>query len=517
MLAIILVTTLIATTIYWLIYRPLPKINGTVRVKGLSGKVEVIRDRWGVPHIYAEDGEDLFFAQGYVHAQDRLWQMEFHRRLASGTLAEIAGGMALEVDRFARIIGFRRVAQADMALLDEQTRRYLEAYSQGVNTFIETHRFRLPLEFTLLLHKPVPWSPLDTTAFVKFMGWTLSGNWESELLRAGLVEMLGPERAAELEPAYPEGNPIIVPTEIGCQDVASTAGIPPSLPGRGWGRVDLHKRPEFPVNSTHSGLRTPTPTPTLPLAEGGGEQLYALCRPLVVGDAGVLARVRQMLELCVDLHPIADVKAAHFEPGTIDVLDLANIDLVRLKVGEVSAMAGKAAVEYVLKAGELALSGEVHAIATAPLNKEAMQLGGYNYIGHTEILADLTETPRCTTMLATGALRVVHATRHVPLRQVAQAITKKRVLETIRLTAEGLPAMGIEQPRLGVAALNPHGGEGGFWAARRLRRLRQRWRRPRSWGLTPGGRIPPIPFSFAPSPGSLTQWWPCTTTRGISR
>jgi len=234
MLAIVLVTALIALIIYWLIYRPLPGINGTVRVKGLRDRVEVIRDRWGIPHIYAGNEEDLFFAQGYVHAQDRLWQMEVHRRLASGTLAEILGGIALEADRFSRIIGFRRAAQADLALLDEETRRYLEAYSRGVNAFIETHRSRLPLEFTLLRHKPAPWTPLDTAAFAKFMGWALSCNWESELLRASLIEILGPERAAELEPPYPESNPIIIQsskfkaqssnisTGINRQDVATT-------------------------------------------------------------------------------------------------------------------------------------------------------------------------------------------------------------------------------------------------------------------------------------------------------
>ena len=299
---IILVAALIAIIIYWLIYRPLPRISGTVRAKGLRGKVEVIRDRWGIPHIYAENEEDLFFAQGYVHAQDRLWQMEVHRRLASGTLAEIAGGMALEVDRFARIIGFRRAAQADVALLDEQTRRYLEAYSQGVNTFIETHRSRLPLEFTLLWHKPAPWSPLDTAAFAKFMGWVLSCNWESELLRAGLIEMLGPIRAAELEPAYPEDNPVIVPTRVSCQDAATEASTHPSRPGRGWGRVDPHKRTRFPANSAHFGLRTLTPTPTsfdraqdrLPLRGGGGEQVATrfleeyrkVARFLSLGGAG---------------------------------------------------------------------------------------------------------------------------------------------------------------------------------------------------------------------------------------
>jgi len=192
------------------------------------------------------------------------------------------------------------------------------------------------------------------------------------------------------------------------------------------------------------------------------EEVYALCRPLVVGDAGVLARARQMLGLRVDLHPIADVSGGRFKSGSIDVLDLANIDLARLKVGEVCPMAGQAAVEYVLKAGQLALSGEVQGIATAPLNKEAMRLGGYDYIGHTEILADLAGALRCTTMLISGSLRVVHVTRHISLRQVADSITRERVLETIQLTAEGLPGMGIVEPRLGVAALNPHGGEGGL-------------------------------------------------------
>ena len=192
------------------------------------------------------------------------------------------------------------------------------------------------------------------------------------------------------------------------------------------------------------------------------EEIYALCCPLVVGDVDTLARARQMLGLNIDLHPVTEVQAARFEPGTIDVLDLANIDLARLEIGRVSSMAGRAAVEYVLKAGELALSGEVQAMATAPLNKEAMQLGGYDYIGHTEVLADLTGAPRCTTMLISGSLRVVHVTRHIPLREVADAITRERVLETIQLTAEGLPRMGVEKPRLGVAALNPHGGEGGL-------------------------------------------------------
>jgi 4-hydroxythreonine-4-phosphate dehydrogenase len=220
------------------------------------------------------------------------------------------------------------------------------------------------------------------------------------------------------------------------------------------------------------------------------EEVYALCRPLVVGDAGVLTQAREVLGLDVGLHPITDVKAACFEPGVIDVLDLANIDLAGLEVGKVCAMAGKAAVEYVLKAGKLAMAGEVQGIATAPLNKEAMRLGGYDYLGHTEILADLTKTPRCTTMLISGSLRVVHVTRHIPLRQVAAAITRERVLETIQLTAEGLPQMGIERPRLGVAALNPHAGEGGLLGGEEIEVIAPAVEAARAMGIDARGPYP---------------------------
>jgi 4-hydroxythreonine-4-phosphate dehydrogenase len=144
----------------------------------------------------------------------------------------------------------------------------------------------------------------------------------------------------------------------------------------------------------------------------------------------------------------------------------------------------------VLKAGQLALSGEAQGIATAPLNKEAMQLGGYDYIGHTEILADLAGAPRCTTMLISGSLRVVHVTRHIPLRQVADSITRERVLETIQLTAEGLPAMGVVEPRLGVAALNPHGGEGGLLGREEIEEIVPAVETARSMGIDARGPYP---------------------------
>ena len=141
---------------------------------------------------------------------------------------------------------------------------------------------------------------------------------------------------------------------------------------------------------------------------------------------------------------------------------MANVELDELVWGQLSAMAGRAAVEYVLEAANLALTGPVQGMVTAPINKEAIHLAGYPYIGHTELLADITHTPRVTTMLASGPLRVVHVTRHTPLREVAAQIERDRVLETIEIAHQALQEMGMAAPRIGVAALNPHRGEGGL-------------------------------------------------------
>ena len=220
------------------------------------------------------------------------------------------------------------------------------------------------------------------------------------------------------------------------------------------------------------------------------EEVYALCRPLVVGDARVLARARDLLKSPLTLRPIAGVAEARFERGTMEILDLANVELARLEVGKVSAMAGRAAVEYVVKAVELALAGEVDAIATGPINKEAINQAGYDYIGHTELLADLTKTQRCTTMLVAGPLRVTHVTRHVPLRRVADLITREKVLETILVTAEGLGQLGIEHPRLGVAALNPHGGEGGLLGREEIEEIAPAVEEARQRGIDARGPFP---------------------------
>jgi penicillin amidase len=198
-----------------LVRRTFPIINGTVEVPGLRSTVEVYRDRWGVPHIYADNMEDLFFAQGYVTAQDRLWHMEFNRRVASGTLSEICGEATLDTDRFIRTLGWRRVAEEEAEALEGEALSALEAFSAGVNAYIDSHRGSLPLEFTILGFEPRPWIPADSLAWAKVMAWDLGGNWEAELLRARLVEAVGEERAAELAPPYPQRSPFIVPPEVG--------------------------------------------------------------------------------------------------------------------------------------------------------------------------------------------------------------------------------------------------------------------------------------------------------------
>ncbi|HEV8638002.1 MAG TPA: penicillin acylase family protein [Chloroflexota bacterium] len=183
--------------------RSLPR-PGLVRIAGLDDEVEILRDRWGVPHVYARTEHDLSFANGVVHAEDRLWQMELNRRAATGRLSELFGAATLGVDRFVRRVGLHRVAAEELRLLDEPTRVMLTAYVAGVNWAIEARP--RPIELVLLRHHPAPWTELDTLAWAKLMAWGLSVNWDSEIARVRLLNKLGPALAAELEPLYPVGG-----------------------------------------------------------------------------------------------------------------------------------------------------------------------------------------------------------------------------------------------------------------------------------------------------------------------
>lgn len=210
---------LVGGAYYLLLRRPLPKTRGTLRLAELHEPVEIITDRYGVPHIYASNEDDLYLAQGYVHAQHRLWQMEFNRRIGSGRLAEIFGEVALEADRFSRRLGMHRAAAAGLNTLSDHALRILTAYTRGVNAFLSAHRNNLPIEFTLLRLNPEPWQPADTVQWGKMMGWNLGGNWETEVVRAYLVAKIGPERAAKLESGYDPIHPLIIPPGLSYQGI----------------------------------------------------------------------------------------------------------------------------------------------------------------------------------------------------------------------------------------------------------------------------------------------------------
>jgi 4-hydroxythreonine-4-phosphate dehydrogenase len=193
------------------------------------------------------------------------------------------------------------------------------------------------------------------------------------------------------------------------------------------------------------------------------EEFYNIARPIVIGDASVIEDALKVAKVKVDINSVKDISEAKYEHGTIEVIDLKNIELSELKMGQVQAMAGKASVKYVEKAVEMALENKIDAIVTAPLNKEAMNLAGYDYAGHTEILAHLTKTKDYAMMLVAGQLRVIHVTTHVSMRDACELIKKERVLTTIRLTDEVTKKMGVEAPKIAVSGFNPHAGESGLF------------------------------------------------------
>jgi len=207
----------------------LPQVDGELYLAGLRAPVRVLRDRWGVPHIYAQNDHDLFFAQGVAQAQDRLWQMELYRRVSAGRLSEIVGEQGLPTDRLTRTLGLYRLGEQDYATLEEEVRAALLAYVEGVNAYLRHFPHALPVEFTLLGYRPEPWTIGDTMALSRLMVWQLSTAWYGEIVRAQIIETVGPERAAELEAVYPRGNPVTLPEGITARDLQPEALLTESM------------------------------------------------------------------------------------------------------------------------------------------------------------------------------------------------------------------------------------------------------------------------------------------------
>jgi penicillin amidase len=211
--------TATATAARRAVRRSLPQTDGRLSLPGLTDAVEVLRDRWGLPHIYARNDDDLFYAQGFVHAQDRLFQMDLYRRLGQGRISEIVGGRGLPYDRFARYLGWPRAAAAMIAAITEESAAVQAAYNAGVNAFIDTQP--LPPEFSALAYRPERWTALDTAAWGTVLAWGLSANWETELLRAWLVAEVGPDKAADLTLTAAEDDPTTLPDTAAGRAVAA--------------------------------------------------------------------------------------------------------------------------------------------------------------------------------------------------------------------------------------------------------------------------------------------------------
>ena len=192
-------------------------------------------------------------------------------------------------------------------------------------------------------------------------------------------------------------------------------------------------------------------------------ETYEKCRPIVTGDAEVMLRAVDLLGLNLKINPVSAVKDARFTWGTLDVYDLQCVDIDQLVYGQVSAQCGNAAFVSVRKAIDLAMEGAVDGTVTAPLNKEALNLAGHHYDGHTEIYATFTHTKKYAMLLADEHLRVIHVSTHVPLRKACDLVKKARIIEVTELIDDACRQFGIQNPRIGIAGLNPHSSDNGLF------------------------------------------------------
>lgn len=214
------------------------------------------------------------------------------------------------------------------------------------------------------------------------------------------------------------------------------------------------------------------------------------CRPVVIGDARVLAVACRLASAPLEIRPIVAVGEARWAARHLEVVDLANVDPPAFAYGPVSPMAGRAAYEYTRMRVELALGGEIDGLVTGPISKEALAAAGFPHTGHTEILAELTGARDAAMLLIGRGVRAIHATTHVALRRVPDLVTPARVLRTSRLADEAMRRLGIAAPRLGVAGLNPHAGEEGLFGDEEARAIRPAIAEARALGIEASGPYP---------------------------
>lgn len=220
-------------------------------------------------------------------------------------------------------------------------------------------------------------------------------------------------------------------------------------------------------------------------------ETYRICNPIVVGDKQAMMMGIDVADVSLEINIIESISGARNEVGVIDLFDLDNIDPSKVEMGKPRAMTGAASAQYVIYAADLALANKVDGIVTAPLNKEAMHLGGYHYPGHTELLAEKSGTDDYAMMLVSGNLRVVHVTTHVPFRDIIKNLTPERIRTTIRIAFNACTSLGILHPRIAIAGLNPHSGDGGLFGDEEARIIQPIIDAARADGLDVDGPVPP--------------------------
>jgi 4-hydroxythreonine-4-phosphate dehydrogenase len=220
------------------------------------------------------------------------------------------------------------------------------------------------------------------------------------------------------------------------------------------------------------------------------QEIYEICRPLVVCDLKVMEEAIRFSNLDLETHRIQSPNEGKYEHGTIDVLDLERVDMSKLEYKTIAAMTGQASFDYIEKVIQLALAGEIDATVTGPIHKEAIHAAGIQYPGHTEIYADKTDTKDYTMMLADGNFRVVHVSTHVSLKDAIDRVKKPRILAVIRLAHKALKKLGIQEPRIGVAGLNPHAGESGLFGREEIEEISPAIEEARKEGILADGPVP---------------------------
>lgn len=192
-------------------------------------------------------------------------------------------------------------------------------------------------------------------------------------------------------------------------------------------------------------------------------EIHDICRPVLIGDAGVFKNIIARLNLSADVNPVKQISDAKFQLGVIDVFDLQNVDIDKLKFGEISAMAGAASFEAIKAVIDLALNDVVQATVTGPINKKSINEAGHHFAGHTEIYAHYTGTRKYAMLLVEDNLKVIHVSTHVSLRQACDLVKKDRIVEVVELLHNGLLSLGESNLKIGIAGLNPHAGDSGLF------------------------------------------------------